>query len=271
MSTKLTTISFAMPVLIFGIANQAVALPVTPGPMFFQGDVDVVSSPGGLVQQPVTSLGTFTANAAFGTATSTLVGGIDPSLSVELDVSSAGSPTGASANGNPIVFQYQFVVHGSPGTASVGFTTDGQISSGALPSGSLSTGSGNITWSVTGVGFTTITDTITCASGASGSACSNSFHDAGSATFNVDQVYTVSMGAQFHAMMFPVGPESLIVKGLIDPMFTAPDGYTIEYSVGLLEGGPTSATPVPAALPMFIGGAGMIGLLARRRNQKRAA
>lgn len=35
---------------------------------------------------------------------------------------------------------------------------------------------------------------------------------------------------------------------------------------------PTTAnTPLPAALPMFAGGAGLIGFLARRRKQKRAA
>jgi hypothetical protein len=32
-----------------------------------------------------------------------------------------------------------------------------------------------------------------------------------------------------------------------------------------------TATPLPAALPMFMGGAALIGLLARRRKQKRAA
>jgi hypothetical protein len=274
MSIKLTTLRVAIPALIIGAANQAIAspLPVSPGPMLFQGDVDAVTNPGGLAQQNVTGLGTFTASpSAFGNATATLVGGIDPSLSAELDVSSSGTPTGGSANGNPIVFQYQFVVHGAPGAVTIGFGTDGQISSGALGSDSGANGSGTINWSVTGVGFTTITDMLTCASGPGSAACSNSFHDAGSALFNVDQIYTVSLGAQFHAFMFPVVAESLTVKGNIDPLFTAPDGYSIEYSAGLLEGGPTSATPLPAALPMFAGGAGLIGLLARRRKQKRAA
>ncbi len=34
---------------------------------------------------------------------------------------------------------------------------------------------------------------------------------------------------------------------------------------------PAGATPLPATLPLFMGGAGVIGLLARRRNQKRTA
>ena len=33
----------------------------------------------------------------------------------------------------------------------------------------------------------------------------------------------------------------------------------------------TAETPLPAALPMFLGGAGLLGLLARRRKQKRVA
>jgi hypothetical protein len=38
-----------------------------------------------------------------------------------------------------------------------------------------------------------------------------------------------------------------------------------------VNGTATSATPLPAALPMFLGGAGLIGLLARRRKQKLTA
>src|SRR5690349_5105737 len=46
------------------------------------------------------------------------------------------------------------------------------------------------------------------------------------------------------------------------------DGTTLGF-----VGGPTvdvSSTPLPAALPMFLGGAGLIGLLARRRKQKQS-
>jgi len=35
--------------------------------------------------------------------------------------------------------------------------------------------------------------------------------------------------------------------------------------------GVTAETPLPAALPMFLGGAGLLGLLARRRKQRRVA
>jgi hypothetical protein len=39
----------------------------------------------------------------------------------------------------------------------------------------------------------------------------------------------------------------------------------------LVDGGPAQATPLPAALPLFAGGLGVVALLARRRKQKRAA
>jgi hypothetical protein len=85
--------------------------------------------------------------------------------------------------------------------------------------------------------------------------------------FNVEQIYTVSLGAQFHAFMFPVTPESLTVQGIIDPLFTAPDGYTIEYSAGLLETTGTE-TPLPGTLPLFATGLGAFSVLGWRRKRK---
>jgi len=265
---------FAVAAVMVGTANQAMAvtLPVSPGPMLFIGDVDVVANPGGFLQTNVTGLGTFTANpSANGTATAILTGGLDPSLSVRLDVSSSGTPTGASANANPVVFQYQFVVHGAPGAVTLGFVTDGQISSGALGPDVGANGSATVAWSVTGAAFTTISNTLNCFSGPSLAACSNSFHNAGSASFNTEQIYTVSLGAQITAFMHPVVAESLTLQGMIDPLFTAPDGYTIEFSAGLLDGGPTNgATPLPGALPLFATGLGALGVLGWRRKKKTA-
>lgn len=58
------------------------------------------------------------------------------------------------------------------------------------------------------------------------------------------------------------GNDTITLAFRDDPGFIALDNLAVES---------TSATPLPAALPMFIGGAGLIGLLARRRKQKRAA
>ena len=53
-------------------------------------------------------------------------------------------------------------------------------------------------------------------------------------------------------------------------------GFGIDKATGpggnlVLQSTDVAQTPLPAALPMFLGGAGLIGLLARRRKQKRAA
>jgi hypothetical protein len=46
---------------------------------------------------------------------------------------------------------------------------------------------------------------------------------------------------------------------------------TRDLPIAVAELTPPATTPLPAALPMFMGGAGLIGLLARRRKKKSAA
>jgi hypothetical protein len=51
-----------------------------------------------------------------------------------------------------------------------------------------------------------------------------------------------------------------------------PGQAAFEYSVSSISGGgSTSTTPLPAALPLFAGGLGLIGMLSRRRKQKGSA
>ena len=65
----------------------------------------------------------------------------------------------------------------------------------------------------------------------------------------------------------------LSASASIDPSFqlgpSAPSGYSIVFSDGI--GDTPSATPLPATLPLFAGGLGMIGLLTRRKKQKHSA
>ena len=56
------------------------------------------------------------------------------------------------------------------------------------------------------------------------------------------------------------GTDTITLAFQDDPGFIAIDNLAV-----------ASATPLPAALPMFIGGAGLVALLARRRKQKQAA
>jgi hypothetical protein len=63
------------------------------------------------------------------------------------------------------------------------------------------------------------------------------------------------------------------LKAQIDPIFSFANSddalkYEIDFSDGITNG--VSNTPLPAAFPMFAGGLGMIGLLARRRRRNAA-
>ena len=59
---------------------------------------------------------------------------------------------------------------------------------------------------------------------------------------------------------------SIFIEGFIGDFNTGhfTDQFTTSFSVG-------AATPLPAALPLFAGGLGVIGLLARRRKRKQIA
>jgi hypothetical protein len=58
------------------------------------------------------------------------------------------------------------------------------------------------------------------------------------------------------------GTDTITLAFQDDPGYIAIDNLAVASA---------TPTPLPAALPMFIGGAGLIGLLARRRKRKRAA
>ncbi|HXX06600.1 MAG TPA: hypothetical protein VEJ43_00845 [Pseudolabrys sp.] len=79
-------------------------------------------------------------------------------------------------------------------------------------------------------------------------------------------VYTVLMQAQASV---DAGLTPITLPAFVDPTLTPEiDGYSIEYSPGLLS---TSATPLPAAAPLFASGLGVLGLLGWRRKKKKAA
>jgi len=67
--------------------------------------------------------------------------------------------------------------------------------------------------------------------------------------------------------------QSQTMMGSIDPMFTVDlsnaSDFTFDFSSGLIP--PASATPLPAALPLFASGMAALGFLARRRKRKAAA
>lgn len=92
-----------------------------------------------------------------------------------------------------------------------------------------------------------------------------------------DYIYDVTMNVQVIAGADGSATASENATATLDPLFTIDlpidlaDQYHIFFSDGVGNGSTNGATPLPAALPMFMGGAGLIGFLTRRRKQKRSA
>ncbi len=80
-------------------------------------------------------------------------------------------------------------------------------------------------------------------------------------------VYEVAVEVQVFANKFPSAPLSGTAS--VDPYFQFPVGYDLIISSGV-GNAPVSTTPLPAALPLFAGGLGALGLLSWRRKRKAA-
>jgi hypothetical protein len=82
--------------------------------------------------------------------------------------------------------------------------------------------------------------------------------------------YQVSMSLEVGAISF-LHPEIALGKldpfFLIDPSVPDPQDYEFVFSPGV-ENQVSSTTPLPAALPLFAGGIGLVGVLSWRRKHK---
>ena len=81
---------------------------------------------------------------------------------------------------------------------------------------------------------------------------------------DLDTIYTVYMLAEAAVTADDFAQATALA--IVDPTFTAPSGYTIEYSPGLI-----STTPLPATLPLLLAGLGAMGLVGWRRKRKTQA
>jgi hypothetical protein len=196
----------------------------------------------------------------WGTATLTAVGGGIPSISVAIDSHPAFSTAGG---GGSVVMTYHMMYY-NPGAP------DGSRISGTITTNNV----------VTQSGASNARTTMTIAGGFS------------------DQPYSayecVSSNGPFShcgdphplhdGQPFPSGPISLLQNvdylvrlvveaagpdgqayAFIDPQFSAPLSGGGEF---LFSSGITSATPIPAAFPLFATGLGALALLARRRRKQ---
>ena len=152
--------------------------------------------------------------------------------SFDLEISSTG-------NNGPVILDF--------GTVPTGVDATYQGTIGVNFSGSeLET-----TTAPTGNGYSVID---TCQSSVpSGTACSE-YVDFNQTTATLPGIYTIDQTIDWTIMNSTTG-------NVLDPV-------TFEYSINV---GDVSATPLPAALPLFAGGLGLIGLFGWRRKRKAQA
>jgi hypothetical protein len=91
-------------------------------------------------------------------------------------------------------------------------------------------------------------------------------------TFSIDQSFTFAANVVYQVMMqsYASSTEDHLATAWVDPVFTAPAGYTLLISGGI-GNGVVATTPIPPALPLFAAALGGLGLLGWRRKRKAAA
>jgi hypothetical protein len=261
--------------LVFVTQASAVPLPQLTPASFFLTTVDTVTSSPPNDHKDITGFGTYTASSGSGgttaTATATLSGGLDPALTAQASAKNSGPNTGATADVKS-GFSYEFRVTGPTANVNLTISATGLLTSTAMPDPNNFFGSAQLFLGVSGPG-PGLLDSVTCTVGTS--ACSQGFAG-GTVSFQTGAIYTVQLGATLHAGLFSSpAAQSLLIAAFIDPSFSVAAGtlnanqYTFEYSPGLLSN--VAATPLPAAMPLFAGGLGVLGLFARRRKQKQPA
>ncbi len=107
-----------------------------------------------------------------------------------------------------------------------------------------------------------------------GVANSDLVSNLGTHTFTFDQPVTFRTNILYKVVMDvdASATDDHTAAAFADPYFdlsNLPADVTFSISNGIGNALPPSTTPIPAALPLFAGGLGMIGLLARRKRQKK--
>jgi hypothetical protein len=174
--------------------------------------------------------------------------------------SSANNTTFASASGN-LTFYFELVANPDYGGSATGIPilldgTSSQSLKGSAGSDSTSVGM-----------------TIEVKNGSSGSLFDLDTSNNGVFNGNFDIAsgveYEVDMSASVSAHGTSSAGASIDPMLTVDPSFFDANDLNFVFSNGISNG--VSSTPLPAALPLFAGGLGVIGLFGRRRNRKNVA
>lgn len=189
-----------------------------------------------------------------------------PSLSVNATASTGfynGFEVFPSAQAD-VIFNYSMEVVGGPNFGSVPIN----VISNATTTGSppYAAGSADLTVSANNGGTIALNETAISGTNQS------SWHLSESMSVETGTIYNIHM-----EVFAGSDPSSglLSASASIDPYFfldpsLVADGYSLAFSPGV-GNGPVTATPVPAALPLFATGLSALGLFGWRRKRKKAA
>jgi len=262
--------------LLICSAPQAVAVSVTPaitlpavqygssfGTQYWDGTGFV--STGGLITGPSGSTGSSSATTGLSSFSSSLT----PMPSI----------TASSLAASTIGF------HGADAfalfTVDYFFYVDGPVTGATIPVTVRATAASTVT-GTGGTGFASealvvrLADPLFSGPSLSRQGASFSVNDALTVFVGTPYVYGVHMTVQTRVIADGTEVTAETATGSLDPIFTIDlpdaDQYRIFFSDGVGNGELTTpaATPLPAALPLFAGGAGMTALVGRMRRRKTA-
>jgi hypothetical protein len=170
------------------------------------------------------------------------------------------SATGALADpqaGGSVELQYQIEVVGTPGSVLIGVQATGQVQIGAFgATGYGASASASMSF-----------DDLSFLAG-----CSPTYNQGCSQQQLLNTSVSLTEGTEYLVTMATTAGVVYAydtADASVDPYFTVPAGYTIDLSPGI-GNLPLTATPLPAALPLFATGLGALGLFGWRRKRKNA-
>jgi hypothetical protein len=214
--------------------------------------------------------GANTSDASDASASITISTGPVPSISISATVGTipnngAGAYVVASGGSNGFApgptLSYSLEIVGAPGQVSVGVNASGGVSFTTTAPGNYENNL-FVSFSVGRI--------FTDSAGYGGGVTKQTFSDTNTYTMNANQIYTVTLATYLAtAISGNLGGGTETVSAFVDPQFFAPLGYTVDFSPGI--GISSTATPLPAALPLFTTGLGALGLLGWRRKRKASA
>jgi hypothetical protein len=179
---------------------------------------------------------------------------------IAVSASSANNTTFGSASGS-LTFYFELVANADYGGSATGIPIllDGKSSQSLKGSA--------------GSDSTSVGMTIEVVNGAQGSSFDLDTSNNGVFTGNFDIAsgveYEIDMSASVSAHGASSAGASIDPMLTVNPNFFEANDLNFVFSDGISNG--VSSTPLPAALPLFAGGLGVIGLFGRRRNRKNAS